>query len=112
MTFFIVTFSGGAWSNDDVADAGVLGVYSTRDLAQEAVRKMMLDELESSMECGEVEEDIGRAAIERLPFEELEKKWSDALETNLLTIVERLLDGPLLDIHDASSEQPKPCLED
>lgn len=99
---YIVCSNGGEWSNDDFATSGPAGIYSTRKIATNAIKEMMLDELEDAMACGNESEDIGREGLEKLSFKELEDKWSDWLETAPFVIHERVLDAHLLDVHSVS----------
>jgi len=100
-SIFIVFSSGGAWSNDDVAEPGIAGAYSTKGQAEDALRNMMIGELADAMACGDEDDDIGRDAIEKLSFDKLEEKWSEFLDTEPFVIIERVLDAALLDVHNA-----------
>ena len=96
---YIVCSSGGAWSNDDEAAPGPAGVYSSKDIAIERLRKMMLDELTNI----DAEEENDGPAFETLSFEDLESKWSDLMETEPFVIYERSLDAPVINVYKCST---------
>lgn len=93
-TVYVVFSPGGQWSNDDEAKSGVAGLYSTQGKAYDAIRDLMLNEL-NAVDAGEPE------TLAAMSFLDLQELWSETTDTDPYVVIWRDLDVPLLDVHAA-----------
>lgn len=77
-----------------------MGVFSTREKADDAYVCMMREELALYLEANDDDEGDCEG-YETMEFAELEDLWCEKLECESLFIVERELDAPLVCIHSA-----------
>lgn len=101
MKLYIVQSNGGEWSDDDFVSAAPAGVYSTAELANQALVKMMLDELQE-VDRLDGYEDVD---LTTLSFDELEEMWSEHMETEPFSIFERELDSVLHGVRSANERK-------
>lgn len=103
MQVFVVMSFGGDWSNDDHAEPGPAGVYSTQQKAEDAIREMMIDESIQFCEANFDKEDEW-PQFEEMSYEEVEEFWSEQLETEPYAIFTREMDSNCISVTEVCNE--------
>lgn len=103
MKVYVAMSQGGDWSNDDHAEPGPAGVYSSEQKAKNAIKEMMLAESKTFFESN-FDEDDERPEFEEMTFEEIEDWWSEQLDTEPYTIFEREIDSECITVTEADNE--------